>query len=259
MFQRVFLSILVVSSQALAVVGGFDTSSPQMNDELRKMVSHTVALLDGQGSEYKRCTGTLIADNVILTAAHCLPAKLDSLWVVPSTVEYDALKRMPVVEVIKDRPANLPASTHFDLALAKFEGTLPTDYKPTTYARSFNPGTSSPFFLSIAGYGETFSGANDEGELRLGMALIFNYAPNIPEFRADQTNGMGICQGVSGGPAFVQIDGQYQVLGVVSATAAVNRQGMKVQDGCKGISFFQSTIFYQDWIATNLKKLLLKP
>ncbi len=251
--------ILLCSLQSLAIVGGFDTSSPQMTDAHRKMASHTVVLLNTQNPNvHLRCTGTLLSRNVILTAAHCIPSSLENLWVVASPYEFAVSLRLPVVAALKKRPIDLPASVDFDLALVKFSGKLPKAYTPTSFITSFvNPG--APFFLSVAGYGETFEKAGDAGELRMGLAFIYNYNPAKDEFRANQTNAMGICQGDSGGPAYLQIGSDYHVLGVAKATYALNLANQTVADGCKGISSFSSTIYFQKWIAANLKSLTEAP
>ncbi len=254
--KKTFACALLLYTQLLhAIVGGFGTQSPQMNDEFQKMASHTVAVLNTQNpNSHSRCTGTLIAHNVVLTAAHCVPKNLNNLWIVTSPFEFAVVEQKAVVQTVTERPATLPANEEFDLALVRFSGTLPKTYTPTSFVTAFSA-PSARFYLSVAGYGESLSHADDAGELRFGLALIYDWNPNLSQFHADQTNGLGVCHGDSGGPAYVKIKDDYFVLGVVSAVAGLTPAGASVADECKGKSFFSSTIYFQKWIADGLKKL----
>jgi len=255
MFKFALWLILSASPTAKAIVGGFGVDSSSMTDDFRKMASHTVVLLNTQKpGSHSRCSGTLLTSNIILTAAHCIPKNLKDLWVVTSPYEFAVMERHAVLDAIKDRPASLPTSEDIDLALVKFAGKLPNGYSPTSWVTSFNA-PQIPFYLSVVGYGETFSGTNDAGELRFGLALIYKWNVSAPTFMANQTNSQGVCHGDSGGPAYLKIADEYFVVGVVSAVVPLDMKGHAVADSCKGKSIFSSTIYFQNWIASNLKNL----
>ncbi|WP_413581281.1 S1 family peptidase [Bdellovibrio sp. HCB288] len=114
------------------------------------------------------CTGVLLENNIILTAAHCLTPNLDETFVVfakdmdPIIEDYDLLHKSPLTRrtlaaiVHSDfkvpeeiRGTNNPAN---DIALLKFKGSIPKGYKP---ARMLTTPALLKVGLStiIAGYG----------------------------------------------------------------------------------------------------------
>ena len=69
-----FVLLLFFAAQAHAIVGTIALTP----EDSAKMQSHTVVVLNAQiPGTHSRCTGTLIAKNVVLTAAHCVPPTLN--------------------------------------------------------------------------------------------------------------------------------------------------------------------------------------
>lgn len=233
----------------------------ESSDTSAKLIaSHTVVLLNTQNpSSHSRCTGTLISNNVVLTAAHCIPEKNTDLWIVTSKYEFALLERHAVTKIIKhdlyktfDRPReNQP---NYDLALVQFAGKLPENYTPSKWVTNFHT-AETRFWLAVAGYGETKAFAGDSGELRLSRISVYDFNSQNHYFKADQGNGFGICKGDSGGPVFIQLNDNYLILGVVSGVENKTPQGGTPSEHCRGISYFNSTIFYQHWIETSLNSL----
>lgn len=225
--------------------------------DLVEIASHSVVLLNTENqSSHSRCTGTLISKNVILTAAHCVDADIESLWVVTSNFEFAVSERHSVSKIIRHenyktfaRPSDMQANN--DVALVQFEGSLPGFYQPTTWVTKFKPSIKR-FWLPVAGYGETLEGQGDSGELRIGKATAFNFESTASFFTVDQSSREGICKGDSGGPAYLKIKDHYFVLGIVSAIDNHSPDGQIALERCYGTSYFNSTLYYQDWIVKNL-------
>lgn len=220
-----------------------------------EIASHTVALLNTQNpSSHQRCTGTLIAPNVVLTAAHCIPKSLEQFWVVTAPFEFTILQRHSVSKVIVHPKYNFYAFENFDIALIEFAGALPSEYKPTTWTTQFDL-IAATTFLAAAGYGETAKGRGDQGELRISQLRLFNFQKWSFQLTADQSHSHGICFGDSGGPVYVKVGDQFLVLGIASAVLAQDLNSLPTTEACAGISYFNSTVYYRDWIRQALREL----
>lgn len=256
--KLIFLSILLAMSSAEAIIGGRSFDSQTATSDELKMASHTVVLINTENpSSHSRCTGTLLNPNIILTAAHCVATSPSNLWVVTSVYEFAVAERHAVTQIKVhegfnqfDKPSDLQAN--HDLALVQFSGVLPSGFSPTTWVSSF-PTVQTRFWLPVAGYGETHEGQGDSGELRLGKVTIFDYSSKQSYFKGDQSSAEGICKGDSGGPAFLKIKDEFFILGIVTAIENRTLSGGTTFERCQGISYFNSTLFYQDWISATLK------
>ena len=240
----IFIGCILFLIQANAIVGSIDLPKA---DQV-SMQSHTVVVLNAQNSSsHSRCTGTLIAKNIVLTAAHCIPESLENFWIVTSEFEFAILERHQVTKVsVHENYKNFAIPTaqqpNDDIALIQFAGPLPELYKPTDWISSFTA-NQDRYWLYVAGYGVSSELAFDTGELRFSKVIIENATQSF--LQGNQSAGQGICKGDSGGPAYIKIENRFYVLGVVSA----------IVGGCKGTSYFNTTVFYDDWIQTQLKNL----
>lgn len=249
--------IISISTTVFAIVGGVTSSSGDVPAymtlaERAQMQSHTVVVLNAQNpSRHSRCTGTLIAKNVALTAAHCVPKSLENFFVVPSIYEFAGSMRRSVVKAVVHenyKAFDLPKfnQPNWDIALVQFEGDLPVEYRPTTWVASF-AFSLDRFWLYVAGYGITQDGKDDSGELRFSRVIVEEAKSVATQsfLKGNQSGGEGICKGDSGGPAYVKIKDQFYVLGIVSA----------IVGGCRGQSYFNQTLYFQNWIQQSLSQL----
>lgn len=229
------------------------------------------------------CTGTLIAENIVLTAAHCIPNQVSNIKVVFSTDVDDILNTLEP-DVLEEFALN---ATDFkkgpngsDIALLKFKGALPLNYKPAVFLSNkseITPGViatvagfgvnhvatekrdSKNFqeLLGLIASGEVACDEQDNGEftncVKLSATgdgiLRVTTAPVLlldkTEVQLDEKKS-GTCNGDSGGPAFINKNGSFFLFGVTSRGSA----------RCNDIGVYTNALDFTDWIKQT--SLLLK-
>lgn len=238
------------SDQSQGIVGGrsIDPSSP--------MAKHTVGLYGVKGEGGFICTGTLVATNIILTAAHCVETEkmlvIFSHDIEGTLVAKDLGRVRPVVAKTVHPKWNggVNDKDNGDIALIKFKGSAPLGFVPAALLSSsifLKPGV----FTQQAGFGldnpEMDSGS---GKLRTAMVRIHSNTHSATEIIVDQRDGRGVCSGDSGGPAFMVIDGSYYVWGVASAVT--------LNPKCREFGIYTNALSYRDWIREGIQILALR-
>ncbi len=168
---------------------------------------------NGQGG----CTGTCITPTVGLTAAHCVEGEQASVL----TALFGASEEQPqqiiqVTEVLVE-PSFAADIRGADIALLRFAEQCPatTPYNPIPLESH----VGEP--VVMVGFGVTVESANDAGIKRSGVATLFSVAPAEvsgmnPGELATSNDPDGTCNGDSGGPTFMQLNGVEYVVGVTS-------------------------------------------
>lgn len=218
----------------------------------------TVAIMARGYREHLRllCSGTLISNNLVITAAHCflnLPEKT-TLHVYFGII----LPRMPMenvrsVEAFEMHPGFSPiyenkiiVSSRHDIALLKFKGVLPHFSKPAKVLSTLESLKEQDQLL-VAGYGlknDEYQ-MNSEG-LRHTSVKIHSFWES--HLILNQTDKNGTCLGDSGGPAYLQTP---QELYLVGAT----RGAHKGSTNCRGYSEVTSVPESIDFIIETSQKL----
>jgi secreted trypsin-like serine protease len=129
-----------------------------------------------------------------------------------------------------------------DIALIHFQGTVPEGFKPAKMLRDKKI-LKNGLDVTLAGFGIS-NGVSGEGAgvLRQTSVKISDARYSASEVLLDQTHGTGSCHGDSGGPAYVEINGEYVLWGVTSR--GVN----DTNNDCSQSVAYTSTVYYSPWI-----------
>ncbi|MFT5461071.1 MAG: secreted trypsin-like serine protease [Myxococcota bacterium] len=188
---------------------------------------------DSPFSAFTYCTGTLIAPDVVLTAAHCVVDEFSLEITAPDAMgiyvgddpEADGAfheHAFAVVEVLP-HPGYDPVSLDDDIALLRLADPVP-DVVPVPWVGAANPLTEADIgpVVNFAGFGQTEVGDSNvklqvDGVIAgFGCAVLgCGYDDPLTTVSYDQAYG-GACFGDSGGPLFIYRDDQPLVAGVTS-------------------------------------------
>lgn len=244
------------------ILGGVAVSSA--HPIARNVVSLLGMNADGQ---IYGCTATIIAENVALTAAHCVQDMHQGLLIFSTDMNtqdrnlirsvskaamnplypqtMDKINKMYTDAQSKNEPAP-DVNKVFDwgdIAMVIFSGGLPSGFEPVQVLTDPNLLQKGQHIL-LAGYGQTDGvKAVSSDSLRATVVTIENPRWGNSELSIDQTGGHGACHGDSGGPAFIKVGGKFVVVGVTS-------RGTKADCTDRGI--YTTTAAYAGWIKENL-------
>ena len=249
--MRPLLSALIflLSSPAIAVTGG---APPATGWAARAIVM----VIDPDGD---LCTGTAVARNLVLTAAHCLKRQ-EHYKVKPYQTGNSISVKAVAIHPSFDFDSYSRNRATADIAIIKLAAPLPDAVVPATLApaRRVHVGDQ----LIIAGFGTIA----DRSAAGLGIPRMARLSvtgkPGSLQIRlvdpaAHNTRpGLGACTGNSGAPAF---DGEGstkggQVIAVVSWTTAAGNE-----EGCGGLTGLTPLLLYRSWIIETEHKLNLAP
>ncbi len=180
------------------------------------------------------CTGTIIAEDMILTAAHCTREKAEELAVgfgleLPTEKNSEAIIHLrkvvagmnhPLWPEINGTSKNAQEKNWGDISILKITGGLPDGFKPIKLLTDKNQ-LQKGQKVTLAGYGLTSLIFGPRFAERLMKTEVELTDENFSETEVlfAQYKGRGACKGDSGGPAYVHINGETFLMGVTSRAA----------------------------------------
>lgn len=204
------------TGQDVQIIGGSEVTAES------PVASSTVAVLAAVGEGLSICTGSLLDNDLVVTAAHCIDPSADKLVVsFRRDITGEGLV-VPVKAVVVHPGYAEHANTNVDnddIALIRIDTQLPSGFAPAELledASALEVGRQ----VTLAGFGTTTGDptATESGSGKLRETKIKISDPNFgaTEVLLDQTHGKGACHGDSGGPAFVKVRGKLKLFGVTS-------------------------------------------
>jgi hypothetical protein len=238
--------LILTCASVAAMVGG----APPASGEIARS---PVLIIGSRGNS---CTGTAIARDLVLTAAHCVPGDAEY-----KRVEFDSARRPTLKDVARiarhprfDLGAMLAHRATADVALVKLADPLPDAFAPAALGARV-PRTVGETFI-VAGFGVTVRHDGKSGGMLRSAALVATGKPGSLQLRLvdpatrNARPGLGACTGDSGAPAFEQVDGRIAVIGVVSWST-----GPDNSDGCGGLTGITPLANYRGWIVEQARRM----
>jgi secreted trypsin-like serine protease len=214
--------------------------------------AHAVVMLAGQRGF---CSGTAIARDLVLTAAHCVASGSDYKLVAfdpsgqPSLKSIATIARHPQFDAGAAQRHRATA----DVALLKFSQAIssaPVALGPS----SITVAVGDPFL--VAGYGLAAPGDAKSGGTVRTATLVATGQPGSLQVRLmdpatrNERAGLGACVGDSGGPVFTNAGGALAVIGVVSWST-----GPQNAAGCGGLTGMTPLTRYRPWIVEQARRM----
>ncbi|MFW7378887.1 MAG: leucine-rich repeat domain-containing protein [Oligoflexus sp.] len=235
------------SSSDLHIVGGRKVQSGSL------AANSTVALTNGD--QQTLCTGTLIAPNLVVSAAHCIDDKIpEEIQIFFGTNVRDRHPTIiPVSAMGMYKPSGAKHFPNFDIAWLKLAQDAPSSHTPIEILRDASRLSEASKIL-LAGYGKTATVCDDcvgqllEVETKFSRIIdnhrFFNLVVFGPLF------GKGACHGDSGGPAYALVDDRWYLIGATNGMSPVINQGIVTsRNRCEeGESIYTLVGDYFGWI-----------
>jgi len=242
--MRLALLSLALATPAFAISG----NAPPASGFAAQAI---IMIVDSRGGF---CTGTAIARDLVLTAAHCVAR--------PANYRVRLSKEGGVTEVETTRTHPGFSMANYvrnrataDVALVKLKAPLPPAIVPASLGGTRRVAVGE--MMIVAGFGSTQDGKElGIGEPRMAPLVVTGQPGSLQIRLQDPATrnasiGLGSCTGDSGGPAFGRKDADGgEVMGVVSWSTAPKNDA-----GCGGLTGLTPLLNYRSWVVETARKL----
>lgn len=208
------------------------------------MAAHTAMIVSTRGAT---CTGTVLAPDLLITAAHCVAPQADYAVAI---LGEGAPRLIPAIRIAVhprfDGDQFRTRRPTPDLALVKLAEPLPGRFRPAPLTGATGlPAKGTDF--TLAGFGVTADGATKSaGTLRTVRLPSIGTTGGIMVRLSSPEGAAGACTGDSGGPAFQN----GAVAGVIGW--ATGPGGAR---GCGGVTGVTLVSLHRDWIISTAATL----
>ncbi|MGE5085111.1 MAG: S1 family peptidase [Bacillota bacterium] len=266
MQNRIFLTMFTIMllsgcSGQHSFMTSADVNDPQVigGDKIdfeNPIANSTVALMDEQDGEL--CSGVMISNELILTAAHCVYSGMTSLLVyfTPNIKDGDSYNSRYAVTCIQHEnyKSDVDKMDTADIALVRVSGTLPYGYKPVPLYPDSDKLRAADDII-VAGYGVNRSWGKTAGAgiLRTTTLKVREPRSGKTEMVLNQSFKKGVCNGDSGGPAFIKKGGQLYLVGIASRGGSYDFPGAPK---CSVTSTYTRVDAYLGWIKKTSAQLM---
>lgn len=199
------------------------------------------------GARQSVCTGTAIARDLVLTAAHCM--RLSGYRVVTANGGTHAVAEIAIHPRFDAAAYDRNRATA-DVALIKLASPLGNEVAVAPLYEGGTPGVGTR--MTIAGFGITAAGTDRGLGTPRGASLVVTGQPGSLQIRLfdpetrNASAGLGACTGDSGGPAYLG----NAVAGIVSWTTGPGNSA-----GCGGLTGLTPLTLYRSWIVEQARRM----
>ncbi|NRA66956.1 MAG: trypsin-like serine protease [Pseudobacteriovorax sp.] len=233
---KLLSAVAMVSSLIACGVATEETSTTKIvggrlveNGDLE--VLSTVALTS-RGRAF--CSGTLIRENVVVTAGHCLGGRTPDITF--------GLSDRTGTTVRASRAIRNPEG--FDVGLVILAEAPPSWARPVTILEDdFVLEAGDP--LILAGFGQTSGSGGSSGRLKTVTTIFDQISVEAKEVWFGPTPGLSACRGDSGGPMYVKKSNE---IGEDSLFLLGSTIGGFRPPACSGSGRYADSRAHRDWI-----------
>jgi secreted trypsin-like serine protease len=240
MIQRLLiLAFALAATPAAAMVGGGGAPS--------EPIARAIVTIIGSRGTF--CTGSLIAQDLVLSAAHCVMPGADYKIIIPGETPPRLLDVRRVASHPQFNVQGIQAHhASADVALLQLAAPLPQTKAPAPLGAPVIP-IQVGARLTVAGIGVTKRGDGKSGGTIRAADLAVTGKPGTLQIRLtdplanNAREGLGACTGDSGAPVFEMQQNRAVIVGVVSWSTGPNNS-----DGCGGLTGVTPLTLYREWI-----------